>query len=39
MLQCRERLQGQRIGLIVCGANVDHESFAACLRAGAPAQS
>jgi threonine dehydratase len=37
MLQCRERLQGQRIGLIVCGANVDHESFAACLRAGAPA--
>ncbi|HEX6812922.1 MAG TPA: threonine/serine dehydratase [Planctomycetota bacterium] len=37
MLQCRERLQGQRIGLIVCGANVDHETFAQCLRRGAPA--
>jgi hypothetical protein len=39
MLQRRELLQGQRIGLIVCGANVDHESFAACLRAGAPASA
>lgn len=35
MLQLRERLAGQRIGLIVCGANVDHATFARCLERGA----
>ncbi|MEO6596756.1 MAG: threonine/serine dehydratase [Planctomycetota bacterium] len=37
MLQCRERVQGQRVGLIVCGANVDAETFGKCLQRGAPA--
>jgi threonine dehydratase len=36
MLQLGERLAGQRIGLIVCGANVDHATFAKCLERGAP---
>ena len=36
MLQLRERLQGQRIGLIVCGANIDAATFTDCLRRGAP---
>ncbi|MFY9342961.1 MAG: threonine/serine dehydratase [Planctomycetota bacterium] len=36
MLQLRERLAGQRIGLVVCGANVDHATFAKCLERGAP---
>jgi len=27
-----ERLRGKRVGLIVCGANIDAESFARCLR-------
>ncbi|HEX5054752.1 MAG TPA: threonine/serine dehydratase, partial [Planctomycetota bacterium] len=36
MLQGRERFAGQRIGLIVCGANVDAETFAKCLQRGAP---
>lgn len=39
MLQLRERLAGQRIGLIVCGANVDHTTFAECLRRGAPPEA
>ena len=39
MLQLRERLAGQRIGLIVCGANVDHALFARCLQRGAPSPS
>lgn len=39
MLQRRELLQGQRIGLIVCGANIDEETFATCLRRGAPQRS
>jgi threonine dehydratase len=34
MLQCRERLAGKRVGLIVCGANVDPDTFAACLQRG-----
>jgi threonine dehydratase len=34
MLQLRDRLAGQRIGLIVCGANVDPETFARCLQRG-----
>lgn len=37
MLQLRERLVGQRVGLIVCGANVAPASFAECLARGAPA--
>ncbi|MCB9878132.1 MAG: threonine/serine dehydratase [Planctomycetes bacterium] len=37
MLQLRDRLAGQRVGLIVCGANVDHARFAACIARGAPA--
>lgn len=35
MLQLGERLRGQRIGLIVCGANIDAATFADCLRRGA----
>jgi threonine dehydratase len=31
----RERLRGRRVGLVVCGANIDPETFAACLRAAA----
>ncbi len=34
MLQLRERLAGQRLGLIVCGANVDPDTFATCLQRG-----
>jgi threonine dehydratase len=34
LLQLRERLAGQRIGLIVCGANVDPDTYAACLQRG-----
>ncbi len=37
MLQLRERLAGQRIGIIVCGANIDHATFGKCLERGAPA--
>jgi threonine dehydratase len=29
----RERLRGKRVGLIVCGANIDHATFSACLKA------
>ncbi len=36
MLQLRERLAGQRVGMILCGANVDHATFAQCLARGAP---
>jgi threonine dehydratase len=35
MLQLGDRLRGQRIGLILCGANVDHATFARCLERGA----
>ncbi|MBL8726756.1 MAG: threonine/serine dehydratase [Planctomycetes bacterium] len=34
MLQLRERLAGQRIGVVVCGANVAPAVFADCLRRG-----
>ncbi len=34
MLQLRDRLEGQRIGLIVCGSNVDPDTFARCLQRG-----
>ncbi|MFK7739780.1 MAG: threonine/serine dehydratase [Planctomycetota bacterium] len=37
MLQLAEPLQGKRIGLIVCGANVGATTFADCLQRGAPA--
>lgn len=37
MLQKRDQLAGKRIGLIVCGANVDADTFATLLRRGAPA--
>jgi threonine dehydratase len=30
-----ERLRGKRVGLIVCGANIDHATFAAQIAAGA----
>lgn len=36
MLARRDELAGKRIGLIVCGANVDHATFAKCLERGAP---
>lgn len=36
MLQLRERLAGQRIGIVVCGANVDYATFGKCLERGAP---
>jgi len=36
MLQVHGRLAGQRVGLVVCGANLDHATFAACLARGAP---
>ena len=36
MLQLRDRLAGQRVGMILCGANVDHATFASCLARGAP---
>jgi threonine dehydratase len=37
MLQMREQLAGKRVGLIVCGANIDDETFARCLQRGRPA--
>ena len=36
MLQLGDRLAGQRIGLLVCGANVAGATFARCLERGAP---
>jgi threonine dehydratase len=30
-----DRLRGQRVGLVVCGANIDHVTFAAQIAAGA----
>jgi threonine dehydratase len=35
MLQVRSQLAGRRIGLIVCGTNVDHATYARCLERGA----
>lgn len=35
MLQLRDQLASQRIGLIVCGANIDHATYARCLERGA----
>lgn len=34
MLQCGDRLRDQRIGIIICGANVDPETHAECMRRG-----
>jgi len=31
----RDRLAGRRVGIIVCGANIDEETYATCLRRGA----
>ena len=28
MFPLRARLEGQRVGIVVCGGNIDHESFA-----------
>ena len=36
MLKLGSRLSGQRVGLIVCGANIDAESFREYLQRGAP---
>lgn len=36
MLKLGARLSGQRVGLIVCGANIDAESFRGYLQRGAP---
>lgn len=36
MLQRRDELAGKRIGVLVCGSNVDHRTFAQCLERGAP---
>lgn len=36
MLQMREQLAGKRVGLIVCGANIDDATFAECLKRGRP---
>lgn len=37
MLQMRDELAGKRVGLIVCGANIDDVTFAKCLARGRPA--
>jgi threonine dehydratase len=34
-----ERLRGRRVALVVCGANIDHATFAAQIAAGAAQQS
>lgn len=34
MLQVKDQLAGKRIGIIVCGANVDPDTFATCLARG-----
>ncbi|MCA8978190.1 MAG: threonine/serine dehydratase [Planctomycetes bacterium] len=34
LLQCREELAGKKVGVIVCGSNVDPETFAGCLQRG-----
>jgi len=36
MLQMRDQLAGKRVGLIVCGANIDNATFADCLQRGRP---
>lgn len=35
-LQMKDQLRGRRIGLTLCGGNVDHDQFARILVAGAP---
>ncbi len=34
VLSCREQLAGKRVGIVVCGANVDPDTFCACLARG-----
>ena len=36
MLQMRDQLAGKRVGLIVCGANIDDITFTECLQRGRP---
>lgn len=36
MLKLGDRLRDQRVGLIICGANIDPVTFAECLHRGAP---
>ena len=36
MLKMSEQLAGKRVGLIVCGANIDETTFAECLQRGKP---
>jgi threonine dehydratase len=36
MLQLGDELADQRIGLIICGANIDEQTFADCLHRGTP---
>lgn len=36
MLKMKDRLAGKRVGLIVCGANIDDVTFAQCLERGRP---
>jgi threonine dehydratase len=31
-----DRLRGKRVGVVVCGANVDHATFATQVAAGSP---
>ena len=34
MLPLRERLRGKRVGLIVCGANIDEKGYSKLLERG-----
>jgi threonine dehydratase len=36
MLKMRDQIAGKRVGLIVCGANIDDVTFAECLQRGRP---
>ena len=36
MLKMRDQIAGKRVGLIVCGANIDDATFAQCLQRGRP---
>jgi threonine dehydratase len=37
MLKMSDQLAGKRVGLIVCGANIDEATFIECLQRGKPA--
>ncbi len=36
MLKMRDQIAGKRVGLIVCGANIDDVTFAECMQRGRP---